>query len=432
MATGHEADIPAIDQKREDIRGSFDAKYWKGSWYISDQVTTPDDRANAMAVNVGLADRSKWDAIYDNVLSHKTNASCFFDRWVFEALCTMGREKQALLRMEERYRTEIPCSFTTLWEHYDRWWASWKNAYDDASSLNHGWNPPALLLSQTIAGISPVEPGWSTYHVLPKEAFLTSINAMVPSIKGDVAVHILKSATQYELTLTSPPGTTAIVGIPRHSFTALREIRANNIAIWDGTSRGGADGIAFDGEDVDYVRFKAPPGTSKFVGIGTLPMDSAKSPAVPAPTGHPLDKKSWTAWASVPDGTFPFSGAKIPIDISAANAIDGDHWTGWRDMTKTQYPGHWLAVDMQKEQDFDKIVLDNTWAQWDFPRGYAVAVSNDGKTWTAPVATGAGKPGLTTITFPKQHARYIRISQTGADPTYHWSVYELDVYDGNE
>jgi hypothetical protein len=254
---------------------------------------------------------------------------------------------------------------------------------------------------------------------------------VVPSVKGDVTVHLKKTATQYELTLTSPAATTAIVGIPKHSFTALREIQVNNVAIWNGSFRVGVEGITSDGEDADYVRFKAPPGTWKFVGIGVLPMDSPKAPAAPTPIGHPLNKKSWTASASVVDGTFPFSRAKIPIDISAANAIDGDHWTGWRDMTKTQYPGQWLSIDMQQEQIFNKIVLDNTWAQWDFPRGYAVAVSNDGKTWSEPVATGAGQPGITTIIFAEQHSRYIRITQTGTDPTYHWSVYELDVYGGN-
>ena len=101
----------------------------------------------------------------------KTHSSNFFDRWVFEALCKMGRQEQALLRMAARYRTMIPCRFTTLWEHYDRIWAT-RNSFDLASSLNHGWNPPVLNLSQTIAGISPVEPGWTTYQVLPMEAFL--------------------------------------------------------------------------------------------------------------------------------------------------------------------------------------------------------------------------------------------------------------------
>ena len=60
------------------------------------------------------------------------------------------------------------------------------------------------------------------------------------------------------------------------------------------------------------------------------------------------------------DGTTPVNGTNIPIDISAANALDGDHWTGWRDMTDLQRAGQWLQVDMQRDEHFTKIVLDNT------------------------------------------------------------------------
>ncbi|MCX6926353.1 MAG: discoidin domain-containing protein, partial [Verrucomicrobia bacterium] len=120
---------------------------------------------------------------------------------------------------------------------------------------------------------------------------------------------------------------------------------------------------------------------------------------------------------------------RVPFDVSAANAIDGDHWTGWRDMTTTnQYPGQWFQVDMQQAQTFDKIVLDNTWALWDSPDKYAVSISNDGTNWSAPIATGSGRLGITTIIFPPQTARYIRITQTGTNALYHWSIYELDVY----
>ena len=428
LVTGHESDVPAIDQKLEEIRSTFDSQYWKGGFYMSSQVPEPDDRANAMAVNVGLADRSKWPAIYENVLTKKTYASCFFDRWVFEALCTMGRQEQALIRMQERYRTMIPASFTTLWEHYDRWWASRVDAFDAASSLNHGWNPPALILSQTIAGVTPVAPGWSTYQVMPKEAFLTAIKVVVPSIKGSVAVDLKKSATDYALDLDSPPGTTAIVGIPKGSFTTLREIKVNDTTIWNGSYLGGATGISWIGEDVDYVKFKASPGIWKFSGLGILPLTSPKPLPLPPSNDRPLDKKSWTASASVPDGTFPFSGAKIPIDISAVNALDGDHWTGWRDMSEPQHAGQWFQVDMKQEQTFDKIVLDTTWALWDSPDKYSVSVSKDGNAWSDPVATGSGQLGITTITFPMQTARHVRITQTGASDKYHWSIYELDAY----
>ncbi len=427
LVTGHEADVAVIDGKLEEIRSSFDSKYWKGTCYMSAQVTEPDDRANAMAVNVGLADRAKWAAIYENVLTKKTYSSCFFDRWVFEALCKMGKQEYALLRMYTRYKTMIPCSFTTLWEHYDRWWASRIDAFDDASSLNHGWNPPALILSQIIAGVSPEAPGWSTYHVLPKEAFLNAIKVVVPSIKGDVTVDLKKTATDYTLALNSPAETTAIVGIPKGSFTTLSEIKVNGVLLWKGAFRGQVAGVTADGEDADYVKFKVAPGQWSFVGLGVMSLTSPKALPEPPAKNETLNNKTWIASASVPDSTFIFSGEKLLVDTAAANAIDGDHWTGWRDITNKQYPGQWLQVDMQTEQEFSKIVMDNTWAQWDSPSGFSVTVSKDGNAWSEPVATGVGQLGITAVSFPIQHARYLRITQTGSSPTYHWSIYELDV-----
>ena len=427
LATGHEADIPLINSKLEAIKSTFDSLYWKGSYYVSSQVKEPDDRANAMAINAGLADPSKWAAIYDNVLTKKTYSSCFFDRWVFEALCKMGKQDYALLRMATRYKTMIPCSFTTLWEHYDRWWASRIDAFDEGSSLNHGWNPPAIILSQIIAGVSPEAPGWSTYHVLPKEAFLTSINVVVPSIKGNITTEIQKTATAYTLKLTSPSNTTAIVGIPKKSFVKLDAITVNNTLIWKNNSRGHVTGVTWQGEDAAYLKFAVEPGTWSFVGTGELSLASPKPLPPPVPKDTLLEKRAWTASASVPDGIYLFN--RTPFNVSAANALDCDHWNGWRDMTSTnQYPGQWFQVDMKQPETFSKIVLDNTWALWDSPTQYAVTVSNDGTTWSEPIATGSGELGMTTITFPKQTARYIRVMQTGTNDRYRWSIYELDVY----
>jgi len=83
---------------------------------------------------------------------------------------------------------------------------------------------------------------------------------------------------------------------------------------------------------------------------------------------------------------------------------------------------------MQREQVFSKIVLENTWAQWDTPTRYAVNISKDGKEWGQPIATGEGQAGRTTIGFSVARGRYLRVTQTGTNPQYHWSVYELDVY----
>jgi hypothetical protein len=428
ILSGNSSDTAIINTKLDNIKSTFNQKYWKGQWYQSAQVLEPDDRANAMAINAGLAEASKWESIYTHVLTQKTYSSCFFDRWVFEALCTIGHEEYALLRMYKRYKTMIPASFSTLWEHYDRWWASHIDAFDDASSLNHGWNPPVINLSQTIAGITPVEPGWASYQVLPKEAFLNHIKVRVPSIKGNVDVELSKTSKSYQIKLHSPLHTQAIVGIPKKSFTALMSIQVNGETIWQGTYQGETKGISWIGEDKDYLMFKADPGVWDFLATGTLPISSPKPLPTPVEPAIKLSKKSWKAYASVKDSLFLFSGDEIPIAVSAENAIDGDHWTGWRDMTKKQYPGQWFLLDLQRKEKFDKIELDNTWALWDSPNKYQVSVSNDGKNWSPPIAEGKGELGITHIVFPPQNARYVKVSQTGSDPKYNWSIYEIDLY----
>jgi hypothetical protein len=431
MVTGHQADIVEIDRKLGEIKSTFDQKYWKGGFYMSSQVTMPDDRANAMAVNSGLANKEKWIAIYENVLSKRTFSTCFFDRWVFEALCKMNRSDVALIRMATRYRTMISASFTTLWEHYDRWWASNIDAFDEGSSLNHGWNPPALILSKVITGVEPILPGWMVFQVLPQEAFLNSIKMSVPSVKGNIDVAIKKSQTDYSIRVVVPSGTSAVIGIPLASFSDLRSVSLQGNQVWNAKKVGTVPGASFDGADDRYIRYKVGPGSWTMVGHGSVIMHSPKPLPASARSEIALDSRDWTATSSVPDSTFKFSGDNIPVDISAENAINGDHWTGWRDMTKTQYPGQWFQVDLKQIQTFDKIVLDNTWALWDSPQEYEVRISNDGVSWSKVIAAGKGALGITKITFPLQRARWIRITQTGTSNTYHWSIYELGVYRGN-
>src|SRR5882724_5234613 len=77
---------------------------------------------------------------------------------------------------------------------------------------------------------------------------------------------------------------------------------------------------------------------------------------------------------------------------------------------------------------FYKIVLNAANSPSDYPRGYQVNVSNDGITWGSPVTNGIGSSAITTITFPTQTARYIRITQTGSAPGSYWSIHEFYVF----
>ncbi len=64
-----------------------------------------------------------------------------------------------------------------------------------------------------------------------------------------------------------------------------------------------------------------------------------------------------------------------------------------------------------------------------FPIAYKVQLSTDGKTWSAPVAEGAGSPATIVATFRPTQAKFVRVTQTGtAENAPAWSVLNFRVY----
>jgi F5/8 type C domain len=107
-------------------------------------------------------------------------------------------------------------------------------------------------------------------------------------------------------------------------------------------------------------------------------------------------------------------------------AVDGAPASRW-DTGTSQVPGMWVQIELPKVTPIAGLQLDAASSGNDYPRGYTVALSNDGQTWGKPVATGAGKSALTEITFPATSAKFIRITQTGEQKGKFWSIHELDV-----
>ncbi|MDB4558246.1 discoidin domain-containing protein, partial [Akkermansiaceae bacterium] len=61
--------------------------------------------------------------------------------------------------------------------------------------------------------------------------------------------------------------------------------------------------------------------------------------------------------------------------------IDSRFTTG-----KIQSPGMWVQVELPKVSELTQITLDAGTSTGDYPRGYEVAASLDGKTWSKPIA----------------------------------------------
>jgi glucosylceramidase len=110
----------------------------------------------------------------------------------------------------------------------------------------------------------------------------------------------------------------------------------------------------------------------------------------------------------------------------AANAADDDASTRWSTGT-SQATGQYLQVDLGRRTRVSQLVLDTGASAGDYPRGYAVSVSDDGVRWSAPVATGAGTGQLTTINLGSRRVRYLRVTLTAASGSW-WSVADVRTY----
>jgi F5/8 type C domain len=139
--------------------------------------------------------------------------------------------------------------------------------------------------------------------------------------------------------------------------------------------------------------------------------DRARSPR--------LDRGGWTATASTP------ANAAVPV----TSALDGDVFTRWA-TGQNQTAGQTFTLDMQQTRAFNRLVLEAGANQSDYPRGYAVAVSNDATTWQ-PVASGALVDDVTDVSFGQQNARYLRVQQTGSAASNWWSIAEINLFNEN-
>jgi len=127
-----------------------------------------------------------------------------------------------------------------------------------------------------------------------------------------------------------------------------------------------------------------------------------------------VNRKKWTLTSSHNQG-------------SCNAAIDGDPRTRYTTSTPQQ-PGQWLRVELPKKARINRIVLDSSRSSADYPRGYEIRVSDDGKKWSKPILDGDGSNAITDLGFAAIDTRHIEIKQTGVVGNKYWSIHELEIY----
>ena len=137
----------------------------------------------------------------------------------------------------------------------------------------------------------------------------------------------------------------------------------------------------------------------------------------------PLPRKDWTAFSNV-------KSHKTRL------AYDGALSTRWE--TGPQRKGHFFELDLGQVRKISGFSLKLGTKPLDFPRGYRVEVSTDRKNWEIvaqekmtilPITAFLRASDLSSdVVFSTVDARYIKITNTGEDEVYYWSIYEMDVF----
>jgi hypothetical protein len=255
---GQPGDAALYLSRAHGIRNQYNASFWTGSGYRSATYTgETDERGNAMAVLAGLTDPSQAAALR-TVLVTEQHCSPYMEKYVLEALFTLGYPDDALARMRSRYAAMISSSSTTLWE-----------TFPASGGFNHGWSGgPLTLLDEQVAGVTPTSPGFATFDVRPAlGTILARAGVDVPSRQGLIRVLASRNVNSYRLSVRVPPGSAgrtfqpgsggllsgAILAVSGGATATVDETLATpeiNIADGDATllsTNGGMGGVTKDG-----------------------------------------------------------------------------------------------------------------------------------------------------------------------------------------
>lgn len=133
-----------------------------------------------------------------------------------------------------------------------------------------------------------------------------------------------------------------------------------------------------------------------------------------------LDRNGWSAVSSTNNQT--------------SNAFDNnsgaaDVNTRWATNSK-QTPGQFFTINLGGRFELESMTMvskSEFQGQFDYPRSYEVRLSNDGVNFGPVIHRGQGNPtGSTQIPLAGQ-AQYVKITQTGNDDFYWWSIHDLQI-----
>ncbi|MDX2190242.1 MAG: alpha-L-rhamnosidase C-terminal domain-containing protein [Bacteroidota bacterium] len=223
LQLGYLSEYEKYTKQYEALKLAIKASLWDGQGFKSPNFKgTYDDRVNALAVVMGIADSTQYSKI-NNIFKSSVYASPYMERNILEALFQMGYSKEAVERMLLRYNPMIQSKNTTLWELW-----TYNNPQKTTATYNHGWSAaPAHILPMYIGGLRPTSLGFKSFQIKPDTTFSNALTYAIQSKYGIIHVHSDFEDWQYLLEVQIPKGTEANICIPKKYYKNMLKVNGN-------------------------------------------------------------------------------------------------------------------------------------------------------------------------------------------------------------
>ena len=202
-----ESDVLLWQKQLASLEKNFNRIFWtpKGYHDPGNQDPKVDDRSNALAVLAGFAQPEMYPNI-EKILAENFHCSPWLERFVYEALGSMGYADTALVRMKKRYTTMVDHpQHSTLWEFFD----------NDKASTNHPYcGGGVVLLAKYVVGLTPTSPRFETFQIVPQMGSLKEVQLRTPTEFGPIETNLSRAENHFVAKIVAPQGTSGVLAVP--------------------------------------------------------------------------------------------------------------------------------------------------------------------------------------------------------------------------
>ena len=187
----------------------------KGFYVDGDTTKHSSLHANMFPLAFGMVPQDKQGKVIDFIHSRGMACSVYGAQFLMDALYEASDSGYALSMMtktdERSWYNMIRAGSTITME-------AWDNKYKPNQDWNHAWGAaPANVIPRKLMGVEPLTPGFDIVTIKPQIASLTSTKAIIPTIKGEIALAIENKKGEYRMELTIPANMDGEVYLPQLS-----------------------------------------------------------------------------------------------------------------------------------------------------------------------------------------------------------------------